>query len=357
MRIHRLQYIGFITSLLLSSCVHQDVQQESTLKEKKILLYGEQHGVEPILNKEFELWSNLYHKKGYRDLFVELPYSAAELLNIWMKESDDNILEQLYQDWKGSLSHNRATVQFYQKIKKDCPATVFHGTDVGHQYNTTGVRFLKYLESKGLKDSEAYTRTLENIKQGKTYYQTWKRSPQEAEAMREQAMTENFLREVPKLNGAPIMGIYGVDHIKDAKQSGLETMASRLKVQQHGLALHTEDLSPYRLMTSPLRVETVTIGGKNYQASYFGQLSLKLRDYAFREFWRLENAYEDVKNLPLTGDVLPDDNYPTVVQKGQVFMILYTKHDGSTETKTYRSDGRLWQGLSTTEEFRFKDSH
>ena len=65
--------------------------------------------------------------------------------------------------------------EFFIKIKLSCPKTVFHGTDIGHAYNTTGKRFLKTVSS----DSEEYHFAAENIEQGKNFYEIWKNSPEE----------------------------------------------------------------------------------------------------------------------------------------------------------------------------------
>jgi len=76
-----------------------------------------------------------------------------------------------------------------------------------------------------------------------------------------------------------------------------------------------------------------------------------LKGYVFREFWRLENSYEDFKDNNKTGDVLPYDNYPMMIEEGQVFVIDYTKTDGPVSRMYYRSDGYVWNGLESTEEF------
>ena len=47
---------------------------------------------------------------------------------------------------------------------------IFHGTDVGHQYGTTGERFLRYLKSKQQQNIPAYLRAQEIIQQGIAYY-------------------------------------------------------------------------------------------------------------------------------------------------------------------------------------------
>ena len=90
----------------------------------------------------------------------------------------------------------------------------------------------------------------------------------------------------------------------------------------------------------------------SFKAAYFGKQDLTgFQDYSFREFWRLEDAYEDFKSCKLTGDELPYDNYPMVIETGQVFVITYTRTDGSVMTLCYRSDGTEWQGKPSTAGF------
>ena len=74
-------------------------------------------------------------------------------------------------------------------------------------------------------------------------------------------------------------------------------------------------------------------------------------DYSYREFWRLENAYDDFKDRSKTGEVLPYSNYPMQIETGQVFVIDYTKKDGAVVRMYYRSDGYVWSGMKSTEEF------
>ena len=53
-----------------------------------------------------------------------------------------------------------------------------------------------------------------------------------------------------------------------------------------------------------------------------------------------------------TGDVLPEDNYPMVVEAGQVYMIDYLLTDGTTKRMLMRCDGDLWQGHLATWEIK-----
>lgn len=316
----------------------------------EIFLYGEQHSVEKILEKEFELWSSYYQNDGVRDLFVELPYYTAEYMNMWMKSDDDDILDSLYQDWTGTAMHSQEVINFYKRIKNECPETVFHGTDVGHQYDTTGKRFLECLESIGQQQSELYRLSRENVEQGQYYYQ------HADSTYRENTMVKNFIREFDSLNGADVMGIYGSAHT-NIEAMGYATnsvpcMANQLH-KKYGNALHTEDLTSLALNNEAYRTDTITIGGKEYTALYFGKVDLSaiFPDYRCREFWRLENAYDDLKDNSKTGNVLPYNNYPMEIETGQIFVIEYTKVDGSVVREYHRSDGNKWQGCFVTEEF------
>lgn len=274
-----------IVAVISLICI-QIVTQKSKTNEQsgQIYLYGEEHASEAILEEEFELWNTYYHDNGMRDLFVELPYYSAEFLNLWMKSDTDDILEQLYQDWEGTAIHSQVVLDFYKQIKSECPETVFHGTDVGHQYQSTGERYLAYLQETGQSSSsEQYQLAQEAIEQGQHYYQY------SDDVYRENTMTENFIREFDRLNGVDVMGIYGAAHIGidalDYTTNTIPCMANQLH-ERYGDAVHAEDLT---LVRDAYTVDTVQIGEKEYSAFYFGktELSAILPDYQCREFWRL----------------------------------------------------------------------
>ena len=228
---------------------------------------------------------------------------------------------------------------------------MFHGTDVGHQFYSTGVRYLQYLEDNNLKDSQQYLTAQEAIAQGKEYYTGSK------ETFRENRMVDNFIRELSALDEEDIMVIYGSAH------TGLDSlsfthkvpcMANQLK-KVYGPIIHSVDLSALRMEIDAIRTGQIELNGKTYTASYFGKQNLSgFKDYASREFWRPENAYDMFKDMPKSGDVLPYDNYPTLVEVNQVFLIDYTKTDNSVSRLYYRSDGKVWQGKLVTEEFKVK---
>jgi hypothetical protein len=84
-------------------------------------------------------------------------------------------------------------LQFFRQIKANYPETVFHGTDVGHQYKTTGKRYLDALKAAGKEGSAEFARAAEIIEQGKRYYKALQPD------YRENCMAANFMWEFDKL--------------------------------------------------------------------------------------------------------------------------------------------------------------
>ena len=348
--------VALIMVLALAACSESltpdDITALPSRSSGQIYLYGEQHGVEKILDKEYKLWYEYYHNENMRHLFVELPYYTAEFLNLWMQSESDDILEELYSDEVGTAAHNPYISEFYQKIKSNCPETIFHGTDVGHQYDTTGERFLKHLENNSLEGSGQYLLAREAIAQGKYYHE------HSQNVYRENKMAENFIREFDNLGGENVMGIYGGAHTgldaMDYSTSSVPCMANQLK-ERYGDAVYSEDLTWLAKDMEPYRADIIKVNGKAYEASYFGKQDLTgFKDYDYRKFWRLKNAYDDFKDNPKTGAVLPYSNYPMLIETGQVFVTDLAKTDGSVIRMYYRSDGYVWNGTPSTEEFTAK---
>ncbi len=108
------------------------------------------------------------------------------------------------------------------------------------------------------------------------------------------------------------------------------------------------------LCLEPTKVETLCINGKEYVAEYYGKQRIGhwSQKYETREFWSLQNAWEDFKDKPLTGDVLPYNNYnPMKIELNQVFVVDYLRKDtGDMERRYYISNGRIWRDLQSTSE-------
>lgn len=269
-------------------------------------------------------------------------------MNLWMQSDHDDFLKMYFSgDDDADLKGPR--IDFYYHIKAECPETVFHGTDVGHEF-AVGESFLEYLTSTGQSDTEMYRLTQECMEQGRIFYGDMQDIHDEDWAYREDRMVENFIREMENTNGAGVMGIYGCFHTDvtamNYDSQEVPSMAGQL-LEKYGDALHTRDLTfgfrtddPYT--GEPLqgeRVEPITVGEKTYTARYLGKTELgeKFPEYQRREFWVLEDAYEDFRDKPTyEDDLLLCDNYPEKISSRQVFVIDYTRADRSVERVFHR---------------------
>lgn len=177
----KVRKIGFciimlIGAFVLAACgASKEVMTDEMAKQEgksigKIYLYGEEHSVQEILDRELEEWEEHYNDEGMRHLFIEKPYYTAEFLNLWMQADNDEILDEIYEDTEGTAACTPQSKAFYKHIKEQCPETIFHGTDVGHQYDTIGKRYLEYLKANGLEEAEQYILAKDCIEQGMHYY-------------------------------------------------------------------------------------------------------------------------------------------------------------------------------------------
>ena len=314
----------------------------------KIYMYGEFHGVQEYIDKELALWQEHY-ASGARHLFLEDSYFAAYQLNLWMQEEGNAFFDVYHEAAGDSFAGSPFIREFFMQLKQTCPETIFHGFDVGHHFESLGAAVLTYLESSGMADSQEYQLVSESIEQGKRYYgEDW--NPDEA--YRENQMVENFLREVATLRGDDIMVITGgahsdVDGIRDIPGE-VPSMANQL-VYTHGLDIISQNVYDLVLPKS----DTLTIGGKEYAATYYHEeyIGHWLPDHVSRRYWHVHDAYEDFKSKPLSGNWLPDNNYPMEIQTGEVYAILYTLTDGTTRMEYLRTDGNVFDGMMLSEQF------
>ena len=344
----KLVLLGLLMILLAGMTV-ANIQRGLT---SQIYLYGEEHSQQRILDEELEIWGG-YYARGMRDLFVEFPYFDAQFLNLWMKVDDDELLNLQFQDWQGTQGGTEVMKNFLKQIKERYPETVFHGTDVGHTWKSTGARYLAYLEANGQKDSEEYRRAQENMEQGKRYYEIEATDEASSVRYREDRMVENFRRSYQELEAVrrtDIMGIYGSTHIVESEYRNSDFRMAKQLSENYGEHLHTKDLTQ-----EPERIDALEVNGKTYTASYFGEQDISMvKGYKIRKFGRLEDACEDSKELPTPREILPADNYPVKIQAGQVFAVEYLMSDGSTEWKYYISDGTVQNGQLITKRMKME---
>lgn len=285
--------------------------------DKKIYLYGEIHGSEIVNIKEFEIWKDFYNR-GFRHLFMELQYFYAGLLNRWMKSETNEIPDILFASKTvGNSDFDRI---FFVKIKEYCPETVFHGTDIGHQFETIGTSYLNSLSP----DSEEYRLTLENIEQGRKYYEAWQKNIDEdyIEANREKAMTENFIREFDSVN-SDIVGFYGESHIfsEGSGTFGMdENMHSMIKKHYSDNTVIIADYIKNSL--EPIYNSVINLHGKIYDASCFGDIYTPFdEECEYIRIFRINEPGSEFKNYPKKENFIPEALYPIYINEGDVFII------------------------------------
>ena len=338
--------LAFAFLLLAAACGENHEIRENT--EPKIYLYGEAHADEAIIEKEYELWYDYYHNHGMRHLFIESSYFTAYYMNEWMKSDTDEIFEDMYEDWIGTPAHNPHTYNFYMKIKEECPETVFHGHDIaGSGYTKYGIKYLQELRAQGKEDSDEY-KYAEKIYKLSVKWNNTPISDPENGNLRENSMTEEFMREFDALEGESIMGIYGAAHVvlgQKAFYGTVDNMGTQLQAV-YGDNLYAEDLSK-----SPLRTDRWTVRGKEYDMHYYGEIEMASwsEEFKAREFWKILEPGSDFDDWESTGEILPYDNYPVnKIEVGDVFMVRYLRKDGGEEWRYYKADGTVWNDREST---------
>jgi len=342
-----------VVAMLLAFTIGLSLIGCSAKEPGRIYLYGENHINPDITALELALWQSCYHEQGMRHLFIEYSYFTAAFLNIWMQAEDDSILFDFYNDLAGTQAYTENTLDFFRTIKETCPETIFHGTDVGHQFDSTGKRYLEYLDSNGMTDTQEYQLASEAIEQGKRYY--GEGVPDHV--YRENTMVSNFIREFELLDGQSVMGIYGTAHIyldKLNHTGECDSMGKQL-VSHFGDLITSEDICPVAQENAqPFQVETVTIGKKEYSAEYFGSwnVSESYFGYSQVEFWRLPDGYEAFSKSTPSGTFRGSTDYPFPVEEGGAYIVQFLYPDGRKLRAYYLCDGMLYDGVLVTKEVR-----
>lgn len=313
----------------------------------QIYLYGEVHAHETIQNMELERWEQYYKEDGMRHLFMETSYCHAQFLNLWMQSDNNEILDSLLKKMQGTYGVLLRKEHFICQSKKTARKP-FSTAPISVISTVQSDRNICIIWKKTARKIRKNISWGKNIQQGKTFEATGKSS------YRENCMAENFIEEYDRLiqseGPTDIMGIYGAAHTNPDIQNvtgEVPSMASQIQ-SRYGESLHSKDL---REELRPLRTERIELNGKEYQASYFGELSVISKEIRSMRFWRLEEAYDDVKACPTNGNVLPDSSFLIPIPTGQVYAIDFTQTNGQVIRKFFRTDGNTFQGAPCAEEF------
>lgn len=118
------------------------------------------------------------------------------------------------------------------------------------------------------------------------------------------------------------------------------------------------DMPCTRGFISDLKIDKITICGKEYDAGYFGEQDMSTwSKYATkREFRRLENVDDSFENCEKLDAVLPYNNYPMInIEIGQVFVIDYHTRTGTIDSKYYIADGTVWRDMPSTRQIVIRE--
>ena len=303
------------------------VQEETSSSEAEkpegmIYLYGEWHFFFHCIDQELEAWGKLY-EAGVRHLFIEYSPAFAHIFNLEIS-GDEDTLAQIYSFMDGVgeytvtgeedftdpvIQNSELTYRFFHTIKERYPETIFHGTDVEHEYDTVGSGYLAYLESVGQQHSEEYARELLACEQGKGFHRNPEIENNEDWSFREKCMAENFIYEFEKLNGQDIMGIYGGKHVLFDEKVGESSysLATQLKALYGDRVLSTElsHRGNSSESVAPTPLGPLTVNGKCYETIFLRQYDLTGWEYKYEKvvFWRLKDSFGDFNSCPSLGNL------------------------------------------------------
>lgn len=295
-------------------------------------LYGEEHANGFYVQKELELWQHYYNDNGMRHLFVELPYYAAQSLNLWMQADNDEILDTFFADFSGTNAGTPVMRSFYQVIKETCPETIFHGTDVGRSDDEAGKHYLAYLEDLKMKKSEEYAIAQNSMAQGDYFM---REAFFNDDLYREEMMAYNFTSALASLDGEDIMGIYGAAHIDSTRHDDAEQnrMLARLLDEYH-LSVTAEDLRGEE--NAQLAPMLIYIDGVEYEADFMGEtVSAVDGNLQLQSFLYVWGAGEDFENAQTTGKTVLSNEFPGEVESQELYAILTPSQDGGVEYEYY----------------------
>ena len=313
-----------------------------------IYLYGENHYHPGCMEKELSAWEKLY-ESGARHLFIEYSYAFGQMLNAWMQADDDEMLRWLWSDGEDDLESSPVEAlllfDFFKAVKQHCPETVFHGTDIEHDYETSGAEYLAELEAAGKQDSEEYARTSLTCEQGRQAHMNGETD--EGYRYRETCLTENFIYELERLEPQTVMGIYGFTHVEGSitehqkSLTGDANMAARL-AERYGSRMVCMCLSLAGNSSRTAEpVGPLTINGKTYETFFVGEhdFSMWAVPYRFVSYWRLRDSWADFEGVPEAGTLNP--LLPACDRKlfgiNSVYCAECTAWDGNVERYYFRT--------------------
>ena len=334
--------------VFLPVCGYSEPVRESVVPRDLIYLYGENHYHPVCMEKELSAWKDLYDS-GARHLFIEYSYAYAQRLNAWMQADGDELLIWLRSEEEDTLDSVSAEAlllfDFYKAVKEHCPETVFHGTDIEHEYDTLGAEYLAALEEAGKQGSVEYARTVLTCEQGKQAHQNGETD--EGYRFRETCLVDNFIWELEQLEPQTVMGIYGFTHVEGVVTEHQKSLAGDANMAAQLAERYADRIVCTCLSLARSSVRTadpagpVTLNGKTYETAYVGEhdLSMWAIPYRYVVYWRLKDSWSDFEDTPAGGTL---NLLLSVCDRMQfainsVYCADCTAWDGSTERFFFRT--------------------
>lgn len=137
------EYVDYLAqnAIPLSELGAQDAGY-TRFSEYQVILIGESHGTQKTFEAELMLLEHLNQAYGVRHILLELGYCDGELLNDYLQNGDEAILQEMLENLKGTSAYSEETYTFYQSLyeyNRNLPegeTLYLSGVDVQHQLKT-----------------------------------------------------------------------------------------------------------------------------------------------------------------------------------------------------------------------------
>lgn len=134
-------------SIDLSKGIQSPCLLDSAVKDKKVILCGESHGIAEVADLRVTLLEYLHANAGVRNLLLEAGYGSTRLIQMYLDTGDEKWLKTSFAELDGTFAYNREAYNAWKKVyqwNKSLPETErvrVIGIDVEHQY-MTGIAYL-----------------------------------------------------------------------------------------------------------------------------------------------------------------------------------------------------------------------
>jgi len=231
---------------------------DKDIKENRLILVGEIHGLEEPQKFDYELFTRLHTNHNVKQYYAELDYVQALTLNQYLESGDENLLKDALKRWavvqgrnnKGYNDKYRKFHQYYQKLSEH-DKFKFVGIDKLQDVKLT----LNYLNTLNesiaveIKETIDLDTILNQISQLDSIYSNSQDTlfnlmhiknnlkHYVENTNREKVMFDNFYTLYKKLNdgSSKAYGYFGLYHVFQYQVNGNQPLASQIRMADLGL--------------------------------------------------------------------------------------------------------------------------